>query len=308
MDIRHFIYLDTEKLYSISAQLFNGFTEEVISEKGNQESTDENQSIGFAKGKTLGHLYIEATKSIEKKFLHDQAFVTVEKHLETLEKVLVLDNTSINIDKSKFLRYPFVKIKVRVKFIDYGNLQALFAEFNDIGRSLTYLSHQKEFEALSEVKEQINKITDRNKKSIANAKLTEHPTLQELATKQGMNINEETLKHLKKVANFALKGELVFSQKLGSVKYNSYVNRSYLREPVELLLKKYQFTTHKELVVFGVVSQFEDELFETQEKADFTSFSDAISNLAEIKIGLDKTVSGISTNEVIIDPIAAYFE
>lgn len=308
MKLRHFIYLDTEKLYSISSQLFNGFTEEVISEKGNQESTDENQKMGYTKGKTLGHLYVEATKSIERRFLHDQAFVVVEENLEAQDKVLVIDSTTTNINVDSFSHYPFVKIKARVHFIDYLSLAKLLEKFNEVGKSLTYLAHQNEFESQSQLKKAIANISDRNKKAIENSKLAKLPTLEDLALESGLNINPETLEHIHNITNFAFNDELIFNQKLKGMKFNSYVNRSYLREPVSLLLKKYQFSTHKELVVFGVISQFEEKAIETNEKTDFIKFSDAINNLAEIKISLDQNISGLATGEVIIDPIAAYFE
>ena len=306
--LRHFIYLDTEKLYSISSQLFNGFTEEVISEKGHNESTEESQEMGYIKGKSLGHLYIEATKSIEKKFLHDQAFVVVEENLETQDQVLVLNSHTEEIVLDKFSQYQFVKIKAKVQFIDYLSLNKLLDDFNEVGKSLTYLVSQTQFENQAKIKKAINNIGDRNKKAIENAKYAQLPTVEQLALESGLNINPETLEHIKNIAKFAFTDEFIFNQKLKNLKFNSYINRSYLREPVSLLLKKYQFSTHKELVVFGIVSQFEDNMIENAGKNDFVKFSDAINNLAEIKISLDQNISGLATGEVIIDPIAAYFE
>ncbi|MDM1758158.1 hypothetical protein HX127_11365 [Acinetobacter sp. 256-1] len=306
--LRHFIYLDTEKLYSISSQLFNGFTEEVIAEKGHNESTEETQEMGYVKGKSLGHLYIEATKSIEKKFLHDQAFVVVEENLESQNQVLILNSSIDKIAIDDFSQYPFVKIKAKVQFIDYLSLNKLLDDFNEVGKSLTYLVNQSQFESHAEIKRVINKIGDRNKKAIESAKYAQLPTVEQLALESGLNINPDTLKHIQNIAKFAFTDEFIFNQKLKSLKFNSYVNRSYLREPVSLLLKKYQFSTHKELVVFGVISQFEDSVIENAGKNDFSKFSDAISNLAEIKISLDQNISGLATGEVIIDPIAAYFE
>lgn len=306
--LRHFIYLDTEKLYSISSQLFNGFTEEVISEKGHNESTEENQKTGYTKGKSLGHLYVEATKSIEKKFLHDQAFVVVEENLESQGQVLVLDGSVNKIVMADFSQYPFVKIKAKVQFIDYLSLNKLLDQFNEVGKSLTYLVNQSQFESQAEIKKVINNIGDRNKKAVENAKYAKLPTLEEMALQSGLNINPETLNHIQNIAKFAFTDEFIFNQKLKNLKFNSYINRSYLREPVSLLLKKYQFSTHKELVVFGIISQFEDSVIENAEKNDFTKFSDALNNLAEIKISLDQNISGLATGEVIIDPIAAYFE
>ena len=64
--IKSFIYLDDYKLYSLSSQLFEGFTEYIISDKASIHTEEISQKGQFASGKVMGDILSKKANSTEK--------------------------------------------------------------------------------------------------------------------------------------------------------------------------------------------------------------------------------------------------
>lgn len=73
--IKSFIYLDSNKMYSISSQLFEGLTEYIVSseKKTEVESTEQKGTIGS--GKLMADIMESNMSKSEKKFLHDYSYI-----------------------------------------------------------------------------------------------------------------------------------------------------------------------------------------------------------------------------------------
>lgn len=306
--MRHFIYLDTEKLFSISSQLFNGFTESVISEISSQERTDEQQKMSWGKGKQLGHLFVEASKSIEKKFLHDQALVSLEEKLIENEDLLELNNSTVEpVSNETLLSKKFIKLKAKVQISDYLELKTLLENFNDLGLSITFLSHIEEAMIAKEAQKLLKQTSDRNEKARLQAIVKSNPNIEEIASEAGLRLDPDLIKHILNMVSYRYTDEFIFSQNLSSKIFNSIINRKYLREPENLLKRKYQ-ETHKDLVVIGSICQLPIDKDVIEVKDSFDNLKEIVQNLALVKQNLDISIDGLMENEVIIDPIAAYFE
>lgn len=306
--MRHFIYLDTEKLFSISSQLFNGFTESVISETSSQERTDEQQKMSWGKGTQLGHLFVEASKSVEKKFLHDQALVYLEEKLIENEDLLELNNSIIEpVSNENLLSKKFIKLKAKVQISDYLELKSLLENFNDLGLSITYLSNLEETVVAKEAQKLLKQTTDRNEKAKLQAMIKSYPKLEEAALEAGLRLDPDLIKHILNMVSYRYTDEFIFSQNLSNKVFNSILNRKYLREPENLLKRKYQ-ETHKDLVIIGSVCQLPIDKDVVEVKDSFDNLKEIVQNLALMKQNLDISIDGLMENEVIIDPIAAYFE
>ena len=97
-NIKSFIYLDDYKLYSLSSQIFQGFTEYVISGSTASLTEEESQKGMFASGKVMSDLLKTEKTSTEKKYLHDYAFNLLEAELtdrELLYSIRPEDTTNI---------------------------------------------------------------------------------------------------------------------------------------------------------------------------------------------------------------------
>ena len=79
--IKNFIYLDEEKMYSLSSQVFEGITEYVLNEKSTESENIESQKGPVGSGRILGDILRQADKKTEKKFLSDFSYTLFEQKL-----------------------------------------------------------------------------------------------------------------------------------------------------------------------------------------------------------------------------------
>lgn len=87
------------------------------------------------------------------------------------------------------------------------------------------------------------------------------------------------------------------------------MKRDFLREKEDLLVKKYSRKTEKEAVVLGIISQaFSGYQAEPNDTKEYSNMRAAILNFVEHLTNVENSISGKQENEVVIDPIAVYFE
>lgn len=55
--IKSFIYLDEDKMYSLSSQLFSGITEYIVSSRSEQESESADQKGPIGSGRILAEIF-----------------------------------------------------------------------------------------------------------------------------------------------------------------------------------------------------------------------------------------------------------
>ena len=77
--IKNFIYLDEEKMYSLSSQLFEGVTEYILNDSTSSTEGSEEQKGPVGSGKILGDILKNSERSTEKKFLNDYSYFIFEK-------------------------------------------------------------------------------------------------------------------------------------------------------------------------------------------------------------------------------------
>lgn len=310
MKLRNFIYLDTPKLYSIYSQLFNGFTESFISETANIDQKGESQKGPLGSGHSLNDLVEIASKSVEKKFLHDQAYSKLESYLEENSLLQVISNTTeITVDLLN--QKPFIKVKALVRFDNYEKIKNFFNDFNKIGLAVSSLSN---FEAVNEqvnaLEEQKALLKDKGKIREIDQVISKLKDFNYLAKESGLQQDPYFLEQLTTIMKFAYNDEFALSQNIDSKQFTTYLNKSYLRELPELIIRKYHLASFKEIVVIGSISQnglIKNEYKHT-EKSDFENMREAVDNLLGIYVDMEKAITGLMSNEIVIDPIAAYFE
>ncbi|MFW6409296.1 DUF6414 family protein [Acinetobacter baumannii] len=310
MKLRNFIYLDTQKLYSIYSQLFNGFTESVISETGNIETKGETQKGPLGSGNSLNDLLEIASKSVEKKFLHDHAYSEFESYLEENSLLQEICNTTeITIEHLK--AKPFIKIKALVRFDNYEKIKDFFRDFNEVGIAISSLSNFEEVIALvNELETQKSSLKDKGKIREIELQINKLKDFKDIAASEGLYLDPYFLKQLTTIMQFGYNDEFSLSQVVDNKQFTTYLNRDYLRESPELITRKYHLASFKEIVVIGSISQngLVDNQYQHTEKVDFENLREAIDNLLGLYVNIEKSITGLMSNEIVIDPIAAYFE
>lgn len=310
--IKNFIYLDEEKMYSLSSQLFEGVTEYVLNESSSEQGESEEQKGPVGSGRVLGDILRSSERNTEKKFLNDYSYAIFEKKLLEDKMVLNLngdktEETKLSTDKS------FIKITSKATFNDMNTISNTLKRFNEIGKALAHLTN---FQEISAVREQLEKAKqntkDRNQKSKLQTQLKSMTNISKLAAESGLQQDQKFLDDLSLVLTYGFQDQLEVQMELVESIFSANLNRSFLREPEELVIRKYSRKTEVEFTLFGIVTQYQreeaEELKELEVNEDYESMKEALMNLVSSLSDVEATFTGRLSNEIIIDPIALYTE
>ncbi len=310
--IKSFIYLDEQKMYSLSSQLFEGITEYVVNEDSTGTEGSETQKGPVGSGKILADVIKSSSKEIEKKFLHDYSFTVFEKYLLEQGRVLEVATPFASLEelKASVDEFSFVKIRAKAIFNDVEKITELFSSFNTIGEALAHMGAFERINELTlELKQLKGQTKDKNQKSKLDAEYKKLTNLPTLAKEQGLYQDPKFLKNLELLTKYGFSDQFEVQQKGGEALYTSCLKREFLRENEDLLVKKYSRKTEREVVVLGVISQaFSGTEPEIDDEADYPNLKAALMNIVEHLTKVEGSISGKQDNELVIDPIAVYFE
>jgi hypothetical protein len=114
------------------------------------------------------------------------------------------------------------------------------------------------------------------------------------------------------VLNYGFQDQLEIQMELDESIFSANLNRSFLREPEELIVRKYSRKTEVEFTLFGIITQHQRDEFEEQDdlekNEDYENIKEALMNLVSSLSDVENTFTGRLSNEIIIDPIALYTE
>ena len=311
--IKNFIYLDEDKMYSLSSQMFEGITEYVLNENSSDNQESETQKGPVGSGKVLADVIISSSKATEKKFFHDYSFTLFENHLLEQGRVLDLTSSALSLEdlKASITNFSFIKIKAKSTFNDVNKITELFSEFNTIGEAL---AHMEAFERINELNSELallkQQTPDRNKKSRLEAEHKKLTNIKTLAKEANLYHDQKFLDNLGLLTKYGFSDQFEITQSIGEALFTSCLKRDFLRESEDILVKKYSRKTEKEVVIFGIISQaFSGSEVELDEEGkDYSNMKAALLNLVDHLTNIENSISGKQENEVVIDPIAAYFE
>lgn len=309
--IKSFIYLDEQKMYSLSSQIFEGITEYVLSESGTENQDAESQKGPVGSGKILADVIKHSNKSTEKKFLHDFSFAIFERHLKEEGRILDLSGSSeLGKVKAAINDFSFIKIKARAVFNDVNKITELFTEFNTIGEALAHVGAHQEIQQLkSQLDDLKGQTNDRNHKSKLETEYKKLTNISKLAKEKGLYQDPKFMSDLALLTKYGFSDQFEIQQSSGELVFTSCLKREFLREKVDLLVKKYSRKTEKEVVVFGIISQaFSASEPVIDDDQDFHNMKAALMNIVGHLTNIENSISGKQENEIVIDPIAAYFE
>lgn len=311
--IKNFIYLDEDKMYSLSSQIFEGITEYVLNESSSDNQETETQKGPVGSGKVLADVIISSSKATEKKFFHDYSFTLFENHLIKQGRVLELKNPVQPLEqlKASVNDFSFIKIKAKSTFNDVKKITELFSEFNTIGEAI---AHMGAFERINELNielELLKKQTpDRNKRARLESEHKKLTNLKTLAIENNLYHDQKFLDNLGLLTKYGFSDQFEITQSLGEALFTSCLKRDFLRESEDILVKKYSRKTEKEVVIFGIISQSfsRNEINLDEEGKGYSNMKAALLNLVDHLTNIEISISGKQENEVVIDPIAVYLE
>ncbi len=309
--IKSFIYLDEQKMYSLSSQLFEGITEYVLSESSSETKGSECQKGPVGSGRVLADVIKSSSKAVEKKFLHDYSYSVFEKYLIDQNRVLSITSPiELTTIQSSINDFSFIKVNARAIFNDVEKITEFFSSFNAIGEALVNVTSYGE---LNKIKHQLDEIKsqilDKNKKSELDAEYKRLTNLSKLAKEGGLYQDPKFLDNLALLTKYGFSDQFEIHQNCGELLFTSCLKREYLREQEDLLVKKYSRKTEKKIVVFGLISQaFSGAESEIHDDINFPNMKAALMNMVEHLTNVENSISGKQENEVVIDPIAVYVE
>jgi hypothetical protein len=321
--LRSFIYLDNYKMYSISSQLFEGLTEYIVKSETTNTKSEESQKGPLGSGRILADIIEKDISQTEKKFLHDFSYNLFEDALIKENRVLELNTQNINENISKINEFSFVKISGNVIFNDLKIIEDTIANFNKIGQALGYLTHKATFDAqVKEIKNVVSTIPERNQKAKANLMMKPQTDFKKYLVEQGLNMDEEFIKHLAYVLDFGYNQQFEVQIPIESENnllqlFSAQLKRENLKEDEYSIIKKYSRETEKEFKLFGILTQ---KLTSESKKQIFEKFKlskvegkdlnmkEALMNMVSELTNLETTFTGKLNYEYVIDPIALYIE
>ena len=314
--LKYFIYLDTRIMYSLSAQLFEGLTENIVNKTVDSQTESEDQKGEIFSGRVLGDIVKKESETTELKFLHDYSYTIFEEKVIGTEKVIEFPkNNEMSIEKIE--EFSFIKITGYPRFVDIKRIREIAKEFNQYGESLEYITtfEERNFK-INELNEQLWAAQGKDRKRQIQNEIARIKDVSDSATKKGLRMDDDFLNRLALVLEFGYKDS--FEIRYESLSENdsknitAIIDRNYLKENEESTIRKYSRISSKPITLLGIITQTEKNRIPIEEDEDnnkqYDDMRDAIENLSFSITGIETTFTGKKSNEVIVNPIAIYQE
>ena len=281
--IRNFIYLDSQKLRSISSQLFEGVTEQIVQQTGSVDTTDTTQKGPINSGRLVADIFARQSSNSELRFLEDHAFTLLEGKL--IESGVV-DQYEAGGQVSAPTK-NFVKITGSLSINDTAVTAETLKNFNEIGMSQWRSTNENA----------------QTEKSLGDTEARKK------ARDAGLGVNQKWAEAVSHILSFGYGGVLEFNIQAETSLFSAPIKREFLRESETMLLHKYSRVTQSNFSILGVVTQrYEADAVKTEIPgvSDAAGLKTAMRTLALHLRTLEQAYSGPSKGEIILDPIAVY--
>src|SRR5690606_26702650 len=145
----------------------------------------------------------------------------------------------------------FIKITSKATFNDIDSINATLKNFNTIGKALAHVTNFKEIAAVREQLEKAKQSThDRNGKSKLQAQFKSLTNINKLAAESGLQHDQKFLDDLALLLAYGFQDQLEVQMNNDGKIFSANLNRSFLREPQELVIRKYSRQTEVEFTLF----------------------------------------------------------
>lgn len=305
--IKSFIYLDENKMFSISSQLFEGITQYILQEDTKAFEEQNEQKGSFFSGRFMADMMFQRAVRSEMKYLHDFAFNLFEKELISRQMLYeVTSQDSIDSLKDK----KMVKVTGKLVFSDYGKLRDTIEHFNELGRAFGELQLSTIVQNPDIVEKEVNQIADREKrnKQKQNLKAAKNK-YDEVLKAMGLVVDEKYMKNLSTIMQYGYRDnyEMKFAIENSNLYCTAVTNHAYMKEPEEVLVSRYSRMTELPFSCIGIITQIGNEKANLPEPVD-NDMKNATQGLTDQIANLEEQFNGRCSNEFVIDPIAIFTE
>ena len=302
--IRNFIYLDYEKMYSLSAQLFQGVIFESIAEKGYVFS--EKNTLNDNAHQNPENTSVDNSSRVNYIKPYDYHYSMFEEKLSSLEKISHVSKSDLSLFSSheEIEKSPFIKSTGEIIINDPLDLYNLTKNFKKISGHLNYISHA---EVLNDIYVEMAKLDPSEKSAIAKLR-AESKKIEEKIKYDSDCINETYNSHLAEVIKFSFgDNDIEVNQNLQTHIITAYMHRRFFKQDISSLVKKYSRKTVLNFTILGIATQYKKEQWEIP-NIEFPMFRDAMKNLVVAQNDVEKTFSEPCHEEIVVEPIAMYTE
>lgn len=310
--MKNFVYLDEYKMYSLSSQLMKGVTDYILQESRRSESDSAEQLGPKDSGRKLAEIIETASADVEKRFLHDYAYLVFEEKLQETGLISELDSKAsfseiAQIDGNS----KIVRVKAKARLVDSRETVKALESLNDMQQALEIVAANDTREKLINLI-QVGQDTAKPNKA----------AVQELARLSKSSMRKETLennklnyKNLASVLSFGYKNRLDISMQLSDFSVAADLKRSCLKDEEDFIVKTYSRVTDVELVMLGIVTRVRPKVLDDEERSESEDddageglLSTSLINSNKALHGLESMFTQVAENQVILDPIAVYLE
>lgn len=298
MVFRDFIYLDTERVQSIIAQLQHGLLSEVI--EGNVEESSKNAKgtlsllsmfLPFSASVSAGKKETENVQ--ESKILHDYAYNLALNSLE--EQGFLLRADELSLANTSATEDAFILVKGNAKIFDYGTFKNL-------------ADHERDLNKLFSSDEPSGNREQRRNQSKGN--------------KKSRNQNDSIFGEIKVLVDafFAdsIQAQITNSQNVGFV---GPLARDYLREDIGDLIFKYGSKPQGEWSMLAQIGrvptlpgiaaqQLQEAIEETEETSpeEIETASNVLNEVLDVMNSFQEMMGSAAYPDFSVSPIAIYRE
>lgn len=311
--IRNFIYLDEDKMYSLSSQLFEGVTEYVLNESYSEKEEHETQKGPVGSGRVIGDILRNKERNTEKKFLNDYSYTIFEKKLIDEGKVLTNETLHSCVGDGENDKF-FIKIKSTAIFNDMNSIVHTMKNFNKIGQALTRVTTFEEVEKLQARLRELNEVkpldgSSKKEKIALEARLKKLADIDGMAKSVGMQKDQKFLDDLSFMLSYGFQDQLEVQLDVDDFIVTSNLNREHLRESEELVVRRYSRKTEIKFTLFGIITQCNSERIEDiPDAVKGSTLKEALMTLVAHLTKMESSFIGRLPNEIIVEPIALYTE
>ncbi|WP_298692965.1 hypothetical protein [uncultured Sphingomonas sp.] len=285
--IRNFLYLDSTKLRSISSQVFEGITNQLLLTELEKSTEQESQKGPLSSGKVLADIFSKEKSSAELKFLEDHAYTILEDKLRTDDMLISSDDNDFAVKSTNL----FVKIDARLTINDVAATHGLLSNFNEIGEAFWRVANTGQSSLTS------------------NGKPLPDDQVRKLAAAAGMQLDKKFIAASSKLIEFGFGGMIEASMLHSGYLFSAPLKREFLRESESMILHKYSRFTQSNFTMIGLVTQIGGGTEQSIVPPDVSTSDGVKSSMRSLAVHmrvLEQVFSGPSQNEIIIDPIAIY--
>lgn len=296
MSLKNIIYIDYEKVYSLSAQLFEGLVHSATQQK---EINLTNSEAVEVKGHSSSSNEADRKSLLTVINPHDFHYLKFEKEIESQGQVLSIDKDDISLES--LLNSRFVKIKAKINLIDYSRLKFTTKNYNKIGYAINYISHNDDILELEELAKGANPA---QKKKLNDAKAL----IIEKIKENSMHNQKEFLGYLSEIFDYAYGDDVEITQQIGKISATSFFFKEFFKLPLEMFIKRYSRKTIKEFTIVGTVTQVTRRGEEDEEDYGHGNMRLTARKMSDALYDIESSFCTPLPGEIFIEPIALYTE